>query len=452
MTTLIHGGIIVNEGMRRQADIIVEDDRIKEIIPEGISACSTDSFDVVLDASGCYVLPGVIDSHVHFRDPGLTHKGDMHTESLAALAGGVTTVFDMPNTKPQTTTVEALHEKQTIAEQKMHVNYAFFPGVTNDNLEELQRIDTTTIPGFKLFMGSSTGNMLVDREQALEAIFRFAGEKGITLMAHCEDTETINRHMAYYKQLTGSDDPDVRLHPLIRNEEACMKSSELGVRLAQKYDTHFHIAHVSTACELEMIKGLGDAHRHITCEATVAHLLFSTVDYDTLGTRIKCNPAVKGFLDREALRRALVDDTVSTIGTDHAPHTLEEKTGGCAKAMSGMPMIQFSLISMLSLVDEGVLSMERLVQLMAHNPAKLFGVSQRGFLRQGYKADMAIVKQCDEPWTLTKDCILSRCGWSPLEGRQMQWRVKSTILNGRIAFADGKVNENTHGEPVRFEK
>lgn len=452
MTTLIHGGIIVNEGMRRQADIIVEDDRIKEIIPEGISACSTDSFDVVLDASGCYVLPGVIDSHVHFRDPGLTHKGDMHTESLAALAGGVTTVFDMPNTKPQTTTVEALHEKQIIAEQKMHVNYAFFPGVTNDNLEELQRIDTTTIPGFKLFMGSSTGNMLVDREQALEAIFRFAGEKGITLMAHCEDTETINRHMAYYKQLTGSDDPDVRLHPLIRNEEACMKSSELGVRLAQKYDTHFHIAHVSTACELEMIKGLGDAHRHITCEATVAHLLFSTVDYDTLGTRIKCNPAVKGFLDREALRRALVDDTVSTIGTDHAPHTLEEKTGGCAKAMSGMPMIQFSLISMLSLVDEGVLSMERLVQLMAHNPAKLFGVSQRGFLRQGYKADMAIVKQCDEPWTLTKDCILSRCGWSPLEGRQMQWRVKSTILNGRIAFADGKVNENTHGEPVRFEK
>ncbi len=452
MTTLIHGGIIVNEGMRRQADIIVEDDRIKEIIPEGISACSTDSFDVVLDASGCYVLPGVIDSHVHFRDPGLTHKGDMHTESLAALAGGVTTVFDMPNTKPQTTTVEALHEKQSIAEQKMHVNYAFFPGVTNDNLEELQHIDTTTIPGFKLFMGSSTGNMLVDREQALEAIFRFAGEKGITLMAHCEDTETINRHMAYYKQLTGSDDPDVRLHPLIRNEEACMKSSELGVRLAQKYDTHFHIAHVSTACELEMIKGLGHAHRHITCEATVAHLLFSTVDYDTLGTRIKCNPAVKGFLDREALRRALVDDTVSTVGTDHAPHTLEEKSGGCAKAMSGMPMIQFSLISMLSLVDEGVLSMERLVQLMAHNPAKLFGVSQRGFLRQGYKADMAIVKQCDEPWTLTKDCILSRCGWSPLEGRQMQWRVKSTILNGRIAFADGKVNENTHGEPVRFEK
>ena len=452
MTTLIHGGIIVNEGTRLRADIIVEGDRIKEIIPEGISASSTDSFDVVLDASGCFVLPGVIDSHVHFRDPGLTHKGDMHTESLAALAGGVTTVFDMPNTKPQTTTVEALHEKQAIAEQKMHVNYAFFPGVTNDNLEELQRMDTTTIPGFKLFMGSSTGNMLVDREQALEAIFQFAGEKGITLMAHCEDTETINQHMAYYKQLTGSDDPDVRLHPLIRNEEACMKSSDLGVRLAQKYNTRFHIAHVSTASELEMIKGLGEAGSHITCEATVAHLLFSVVDYDTLGTRIKCNPAVKGFLDREVLRCGLTDGTVSTIGTDHAPHAWEEKSGGCAKAMSGMPMVQFSLISMLSLVDEGVLSIERLVELMAHNPAKLFGVSQRGFLRKGYKADIALVRHCDEQWTLTKDCILSRCGWSPLEGRQMQWRVKATMLNGMVACADGKVNENTHGEPVKFER
>ena len=451
MRTLIHGGIIVNEGLRRQGDIIVEDDHIKEISPEGISARSTDSFDVVLDASGCFVLPGIIDTHVHFRDPGLTHKGDMHTESLAALAGGVTTVFDMPNTKPQTTSVEALHEKQAIAEKKMHVNYAFFPGVTNDNLEELQRMDKSTIPGFKLFMGSSTGNMLVDREQALEAIFKFAGEKGIPLMAHCEDTETINQHMAYYKQLTGTDDPDVRLHPLIRNEEACLKSSEMGVRLAQKYNTRFHIAHVSTARELEMIESLGEDRDHITCEATVAHLLFSVVDYDTLGTRIKCNPAVKGFLDREALRRALTDGTISTIGTDHAPHTLEEKMGGCAKAMSGMPMVQFSLVSMLSLVDEGVLSMERLVELMAHNPATLFGVSQRGFLRQGYKADIAIVRHRDEPWTLSKDCIMSRCGWSPLEGRQMQWRVEATMLNGQVAYADGKVDENIHGEPVRFE-
>ena len=451
MRTLIHGGIIVNEGLRRQGDIIVEDDHIKEISPEGISARSTDSFDVVLDASGCFVLPGIIDSHVHFRDPGLTHKGDMHTESLAALAGGVTTVFDMPNTKPQTTSVEALHEKQAIAEQRMHVNYAFFPGVTNDNLEELQRMDKSTIPGFKLFMGSSTGNMLVDREQALEAIFKFAGEKGIPLMAHCEDTETINQHMAYYKQLTGTDDPDVRLHPLIRNEEACLKSSEMGVRLAQKYNTRFHIAHVSTARELEMMKGVDDGGGLITCEATVAHLLFSIVDYDTLGTRIKCNPAVKGFLDREALRLGLTDGTISTIGTDHAPHTLEEKMGGCAKAMSGMPMVQFSLVSMLSLVDEGVLSMERLVELMAHNPATLFGVSQRGFLRQGYKADIAIVRHCDEPWTLSKDCIMSRCGWSPLEGRQMQWSVKATMLNGQVAYADGKVDENIHGEPVRFE-
>lgn len=452
MTTLIHGGIIVNEGTSQRADIIVEGDLIKEIIPEGISACSTDSFDVVLDASGSYVLPGIIDSHVHFRDPGLTHKGDMHTESLAALAGGVTTVFEMPNTKPQTTSVEALKEKQAIAEEKMHVNYAFFPGVTNDNLEELQRMDETTIPGFKLFMGSSTGNMLVDREQALEGIFRLAGEKGITLMAHCEDTETINQHMAYYKQLTGTDDPDVKLHPLIRDEEACLKSSEVGVRLAQRFGTRFHIAHVSTARELEMLKALGAENHHITCEATVAHLLFSTIDYDTLGTRIKCNPAVKGFLDREALRCGLTDGTICTIGTDHAPHVWEEKMGGCAKAMSGMPMVQFSLVAMLSLVDEGVLSMERLVQLMAHNPATLFGVSRRGFLRPGYKADIAIIKHSEKPWTVTKDCILSRCGWSPLEGRQMRWSVMSTMLNGRMAFADGKVNENIHGEAVKFGK
>ena len=453
MTTLIHGGIIVNDGTRQRGDIIVEDDRIKKIVTGGISTSyNTDSFDVVVDATGCMVLPGIIDSHVHFRDPGLTHKGDMHTESLAALAGGVTTVFDMPNTKPQTTSLTALQEKQAVAKEKMHVNYAFFPGVTNDNLDELRHMDMTAIPGFKLFMGSSTGNMLVDGEQALESIFRYAGENGIVLMAHCEDTETINQHMAYYRQLTGTDDPDVRLHPLIRDEEACLKSSEMGVRLAQKYDTRFHIAHVSTARELEMIKNLNGTHHHITCEATVAHLLFSTVDYDTLGTRIKCNPAVKGFLDRESLRHALTDGSVCTIGTDHAPHTMEEKEGGCAKAMSGMPMVQFSLVAMLSLVDDGVLSVDRLVQLMAHNPATLFGVRQRGFIREGYKADITLVKHCDEPWILSKDCILSRCGWSPLEGKQMQWSVKATMLNGKLAYADGKVNENIHGEPVKFDK
>ena len=447
MTTLIQGGTIVNDGVQQRADIIIDDDVIRDIIPEGISADGIDSLNFVIDATGCMVLPGIIDSHVHFREPGLTHKADMDSESQAALAGGVTTVFDMPNTKPQTTTLEALRQKQEAGRGKMHVNYAFFPGATNDNVAELRKLDVHSVPGIKLFMGSSTGNMLVDQEKALDAVFALAAEKDLPLMAHCEDTETINQRMAYYRQLTGSDDPDVRLHPLIRDEEACVKSSELGIRLAERHHTRFHIAHVTTASELEMVRA---AHEFVTCEATVAHLLFSVVDYDTLGSRIKCNPAVKTFLDREALRRALTDGTITTIGTDHAPHLLEEKEGGAAKAMSGMPMVQFSLVSMLSLVDEGVLTIEQLVRLMAHNPATLFRVEGRGFLRKGYKADIAIVKRLDAPWTVTRDCILSRCGWSPLEGRQMRWQVQATLLNGQVAYQDGQVKRDIHGEAVSF--
>lgn len=447
MTTLIHGGTIVNDGEQQRADIIIDDDVIRDIIPGGISADGIDSLNFVIDATGSMVLPGIIDSHVHFREPGLTYKADMDSESLAALAGGVTTVFDMPNTKPQTTTLEALRQKQETGRDKMHVNYAFFPGATNDNVGELRQLDVHGVPGIKLFMGSSTGNMLVDREQALDEVFALAAEKDLPLMAHCEDTETISQRMAYYRQLTGSDDPDVRLHPLIRDEEACVKSSELGIRLAERHHTRFHIAHVTTARELEMVRA---AQAPVTCEATVAHLLFSVVDYDTLGSRIKCNPAVKTFLDREALRRALTDGTITTIGTDHAPHLIEEKAGGAAKAMSGMPMVQFSLVSMLSLVDEGVLTIEQMVRLMAHNPATLFGVEGRGFLRKGYKADIAIVKRMDAPWTITPDCILSRCGWSPLEGRQMHWQVQTTLLNGQVAYQDGQVNRDVHGEAALF--
>lgn len=451
---------MVNEGVQQRADIVIEDDLIKDIIPEGISADGIDSFDVVIDAAGCMVLPGVIDSHVHFRDPGLTYKADMDTESQAALAGGVTTVFDMPNTMPQTTTLAALREKQDIAREKMHVNYAFFPGATNDNLEELRLFDQCEVPGIKLFMGSSTGNMLVDREATLDGIFSLAAERGMVLMTHCEDTETIKQHTAYYRQLTGCYDPDVRLHPLIRDEEACVKSTELALRLAERHHTRLHIAHVSTQAELEMIHSASLCRLDrvmgrpdtLTCEATVAHLLFSVVDYDTLGARIKCNPAVKSFLDREALRKGLTDGSVTTIATDHAPHLIFEKQGGVLKAMSGMPMLQFSLVSILSLVDEGVLPIEQLVRLMAHNPATLFGVERRGFLRQGYKADIAIVKRLDTPWTITKDCILSRCGWSPLEGRQASWQVQATLLNGQVAYGGGKVDKAVHGEAVRFER
>jgi dihydroorotase len=364
----------------------------------------------------------------------------MQSESLAALAGGVTSVFEMPNTQPQTTTLAAWEEKMQMAKDRMHVNYAFFPGATNDNIEELRHFDVHKIPGIKLFMGSSTGNMLVDKEQALDGIFSLAHEMSLPLMAHCEDTTLINQHIQYYKQLTGSDDPDVKLHPLIRDEEACLQSTELAVRLAHKHNTHLHVAHISTQKELPLLGG------NITGEATVAHLLFSVPDYGTLGTRIKCNPAVKTTLDRDALRKALSDGTITTVATDHAPHTLADKQGGALKAMSGMPMVQFSLVSMLSLVDEGVLTIEQLVKLMCHNPSLLFSIRERGFLREGYKADIAIVKRFDTPWTLDSSMIKSKCGWSPLEGRQFHWSVVETLVNG----VSGVAAQKNFGQPIEF--
>lgn len=437
MKTLIKDGTIVNEGVRQKADILVIGDRIASVLPHGTSDADCDN---VINASGCYVLPGIIDTHVHFREPGLTHKADMQSESLAALAGGVTSIFDMPNTQPQTTSLAAWDDKMLMAQSRMHVNYAFFPGATNDNLEELRRFDIHKIPGIKLFMGSSTGNMLVDKEQALDGIFSLAREMSLPLMAHCEDTTLVNQHAQYYKHLTGTEDPDVKLHPLIRDEEACLQSTELAVRLARKHNTRLHVAHISTQKELSLLGG------NVTGEATVAHLLFSAPDYDTLGTRIKCNPAVKTTLDRDALRKALSDGTITTVATDHAPHTLAEKQGGALKAMSGMPMVQFSLVSMLSLVDEGVLTLEQLVKLMCHNPARLFCIRERGFLREGYKADIAIVKRSDTPWTLDSSMIKSKCGWSPLEGRQFHWSVAETLVNG----IGSTVAQNNYGQPIEF--
>lgn len=447
MTILITGGTIVNEGVRQAASIIVEDDCIRKIVPEG-TAIEGGSFDLVIPAQGCMVLPGVIDTHVHFREPGMTHKADMVSESRAAVCGGVTSVFDMPNTIPQTTNVDALQEKLALAQDRMYVNYAFFPGATNGNVEELRRMPAQGIPGIKLFMGSSTGNMLVDREQALDEIFAAAYDMGLPIMAHCEDTATINRNMQHYKSLYNTDDPDISLHPLIRSSEACYNSTALAVKLARRHGTRLHIAHVSTAREL----GLVDASdSNITMEATVAHLLFSEEDYARLGSLIKCNPAIKTMEDRQALRNALTNGAIHTIGTDHAPHTLEEKQGGAAKAMSGMPTIQFSLPAMLSLVDEGVMSMERMVALMCHNPASLFSIAGRGFLREGYKADMVIVRRDAVPWQVTKECIQSKCGWSPLLGREFHWRVRQTICNGQIAYSQGHVQSTPYGKPLAFE-
>lgn len=437
MRTLVKGGCIVNEGRLTDGNIVVEDGDIQEIttlLPEG-------SFDEVVDASGCYVLPGVIDDHVHFREPGLTVKADIDSESRAAAAGGVTSYFDMPNTVPQTTTPEALEEKFLLGARKSHVNYSFFYGATNDNASSFDLLDASRIPGIKLFMGSSTGNMLVDRMESLERIFSTVK---LPLMAHCEDTDIINRNMADAQHVFG-DDPEVQQHYLIRSEEACYASTSLAVRLAKKYGTHLHVAHLTTARELELF----GKEPNITAEAVVGHLWFSAEDYARLGTRIKVNPAVKTASDRESLRQALTDGRITVVGTDHAPHLIEQKQGGCCRAASGMPMIQFSLVTMLELVDAGVLTLPRLVELMCHAPARLFGVERRGFLRQGYRADLVVVRP-HQPWTVTKDTILSKCGWSPMEGHEYQWRVERTLCNGQTVYADGQVNADVLGEEIRF--
>ena len=455
MKTLIAGGTLVNEGRTFDGSIIIEDGNIIDILTN--SRHPDTSFDETIDASGCFVLPGIIDSHVHFREPGLTDKADIDTESRAAAAGGVTTYFDMPNTVPQTTTLEALEEKYQTAARKSHVNYAFFFGATNDNVALFTQLDTTRIPGIKLFMGSSTGNMLVDRREALEQVFATAGV--LPIMAHCEDTAIIDRNMRQAQQRYG-EDPDVRHHPEIRSEEACYESTRLAVELAQRHQARLHVAHVSTAKELELFNAQCTMHdaqsamrngqRRVTAEATVSHLYFCDRDYAQSGTRIKCNPAIKTERDRDALQQALTNGRIATIGTDHAPHLLAQKEGGCKRAVSGMPMIQFSLVTMLELIDKGVLTIERLVELMAHNPARLFGVQQRGFLRKGYRADIVLVSP-NHAWTVTKDCIESKCGWSPMEGHTFLWQVQRTLCNGHTVYQNGTVDGSYIGEEIRFD-
>lgn len=447
---IIYNGTIVNEGRQAVGSLVITDGRIAEVITEANAYLDKYTDHEIIEAKDCYVLPGIIDTHVHFREPGLTHKADIASESRAAAFGGITSYFDMPNTNPQTTTIEALREKQALAKEKSLVNWTFFPGATNDNIEEIEQMDASEIPGIKLFMGSSTGNMLVDKYGSLIKIFQSAAKSGLVVMAHCEDTEIINANMKKTKEQMG-DDPDVMFHPIIRSEDACMESSCLAANLARQTGAKLHIAHISTEAELNAIYSptTSDELPQITSEATVAHLMFDNNDYRTLGARIKCNPAIKKPSDKEALRKGLMNGQISTIGTDHAPHCIEEKQGGAAKAMSGMPMIQFSLPTMLSLVDEGVLSIEKLVQLMAHNPAKLFDVEERGFIREGYKADITIVKP-QSPWTVTKECIQSKCGWNPMEGRTYNWQVRDTICNGNFVLRDGKLSENNKGEQIRF--
>ena len=405
---LIKNGTIINEGRSFVGDLLLDGEFIKEIY-EG--EAPRGNYDEVIDASGCFVLPGVIDDHVHFREPGLTQKADIESESRAAAFGGVTSYFEMPNTVPQTTTLEAWQAKRQLGAEKSHVNYSFFFGATNGNVNDLDQLDTHRVPGVKLFMGSSTGNMLVDKYEALQAIFKKAKELDLPVMTHCEDTEIINRNM----------------------------------QLAKESGAHLHIAHVTTAKELEFF----GKDENITGEAVVAHLMFSDKDYAVKGARIKCNPAVKTDADREALRKALGNGKITVVGTDHAPHQLKDKQGGCAKAASGMPMVQFSLVSMLKLVDEKVISIERLVELMCHNPARLFHISQRGFLRPGYKADVVVVRK-GEPWKVTAEVIQSKCKWSPVEGDEFAWKVEQTFCNGSLIYDKGVFDAASRGEELEF--
>lgn len=441
MKILIENGCIVNEGRTCRGSVAIADDRITDIL-EDQKAQPRGTYDQVVDATGCFVLPGVIDTHVHFREPGLTEKADIESESRAAAFGGVTSYCEMPNTVPQTTTIEALDDKRNLAREKSHVNYSFFFGATNDNYADFARLDRHRVPGIKLFMGSSTGNMLVDRYGSLLKVFETAARLDLPVMAHCEDTDTINHNMAQMKKAYG-DDPDVMLHPLIRSEEACYESSALAVQLARTYGTHLHVAHISTARELELLGG------NVTGEACVAHLLFTSADYARKRALIKCNPAVKRDEDRQALRQALTDGRITTVATDHAPHLLAQKQGGCARAASGMPMVQFSLPVMLGLASEGVLSMERVVELMCHQPAQLFQIRERGFLRPGYKADIAIVRPT-EPYVVSNDMVQSRCGWTPLEGDTLCWRVSHTLCNGRFVVDEGRFSPDSRGEELLF--
>ena len=438
MKTIINNATIVNNGESHVGSLLVCEGRIERIVLGG-EIEPQDGCQMV-DATGMYLLPGVIDDHVHFREPGMTAKADMHTESMAAAAGGVTSVLDMPNVVPQTTTVERWRERMALAKERMHVNYGFFIGATNDNLDEILAMPSTEYPAVKLFMGSSTGNMLVDKREMLEELFAKTPK---LIMTHCEDTARINANMADARQKYG-DDPDITHHAEIRDAEACWQSSALAAEMAKASGARLHIAHISTERELALLGG------NITGEACVAHLLYTDQDYARLRGRIKCNPAIKSESDREALRRGLTDGRITCIGTDHAPHLLSEKQGGARTAVSGMPMVQFSLVSMLEMVDEGVLSMERMVQLMCHNPATLFGIQDRGFIREGMMADLVLVRRDEVPYTIASSDVLSKCGWSPREGDALHWRVISTWVNGKCVWDGVKVREDVYGMPLAF--
>ena len=444
MRILISNANIVNEGKCFTADVLIKDQFIEKI-DGSISAANADK---VIDAKGKFLLPGVIDDQVHFREPGLTHKATIYSESRAAVAGGVTSFMEMPNTFPPALTQELLEEKYQIAAKSSLANYSFFMGASNDNYDEVMRTDPNKVCGLKIFMGSSTGNLLVDNESALEKFFR---ESEMLIATHCEDEQTIKSNTEKYIKRYGDDIP-VKFHSLIRSEGACYKSSSHAVDLAKKYNTHLHILHISTAKELSLFNNAVPLkQKRITSEACIHHLWFSDKDYERLGTLIKWNPAIKTALDRDAIFKGVIEDVIDVIATDHAPHTLEEKKNVYTKAPSGGPLIQHSLVAMLELHLNGKIDLEKVVEKMCHNPAILFKIEKRGFIREGYFADLVLVN-INNPWTVDKNNILAKCGWSPFEGQSFRSKVSHTFISGHLAYEEGHLLDSKMGERLTFER
>jgi dihydroorotase len=443
----IQNARIVNEGHQFQGGLIIRNGRIEKIYHTH-EAISPPSGTVLLDAAGKILIPGVIDDQVHFREPGLTHKGDIATESRAAVAGGVTSFMEMPNTLPQTVTQTLLEEKYDRAEKMSMANFSFYMGATNDNIDELLKTDPKSVCGIKIFMGASTGNMLVDDPLTLEAIF---SRSPMLLAVHCEDETTIRRHATAFRDKYGEEVP-IACHPLIRSREACLKSSSLAVDLAKKYKSRLHILHLSTADELILLDNRTPRNlKKITAEVCVHHLVFNADDYNRLGNFIKWNPAIKNEDDRLALIQALKDGRIDIVATDHAPHTLDEKKNTYFKAPSGGPLVQHSLAAMLELHREGLFTLEEIVDRMCHAPADVFGIEDRGYIREGYYADLTLVDM-NHYWTVCSDNILYKCGWSPFEGQSFQSRVTHTFVNGHLVFDQGRFPPSVHGMRLRFNR
>jgi dihydroorotase len=443
---LIKNATIVNEGNRFRNDLLIKDESISAIgnseewhIPPGT---------VTINAKGLLLIPGVIDDHVHFRQPGHTYKGDILSESRAAAAGGVTSFMDMPNTNPQAVTIDILNEKYLIGSENSVTNYSFYLGATNTNLDEVMNALPGEVCGIKLFMGSSTGNMLVDDENALKELF---SRTSLPVTAHCEDESIIRKNIEKYRAIHGEDIP-VNIHPLIRSREACFSSTSHAIELALEYNTRLHVLHLSTADEMKLFSNeLPLSRKRITSEACIHHLWFDESSYDQLGNLVKCNPAIKTRFDRDALIKGVNNDLIDVIGTDHAPHTLDEKTNTYFKAPSGIPLVQHSLAAMLELWHKKIFSLEKIVTMMCHNPAILFNIRGRGFIREGYKADLCLI-DAENPWSVSKENILYKCGWSPFEGTTFRSRVITTIINGTIVYDNGVINEDYRGQRLLFDR